>query len=101
MSMGMSTRLTLFTSAAMALGRRYILCWRQAWVDRADMGRSSMRLDEAEFLTSALALQHTPTSPAPRRDLAANDFLTADTAVGLLRKAGYRGQRTGQGDRQR
>ncbi len=64
--MSMSNRLALFTSAAMALGRRYIICWRQAWADRADMDRNSMRLDEAEFLASALALQHTPTSPAPR-----------------------------------
>ena len=64
--MSMSTRVALITSAAMALGRRYIVCWRQAWADRADMDRNSLRLDEAEFLASALALQHTPTSPAPR-----------------------------------
>ncbi|MFM8468244.1 MAG: HlyD family type I secretion periplasmic adaptor subunit [Oxalobacteraceae bacterium] len=50
----------------MALGRRYLAIWRQAWANRTDMDRERKQHDEAEFLASALALQHTPTSPAPR-----------------------------------
>lgn len=62
----MSTRIALAAGAAIALGRRYLACWRSAWAQRADMDRESLRQDEAEFLASSLALQHSPVSPAPR-----------------------------------
>ena len=68
-------------SAAMTLGRRYLACWRRSWAARADLDRNRIRHDEAEFLASALALQHTPTSPAPR---AAIWLLMAFSLLALL-----------------
>lgn len=62
----MTTRLSLTLSTALALARHYLACWRHVWSQRALLDRESLVHDEAEFLASALALQRTPVSPAPR-----------------------------------
>lgn len=62
----MSTRLFLAAEAAITLGKRYLYRWRVAWANRAEVDRAERKHDEAEFLASSLALQHTPVSPAPR-----------------------------------
>lgn len=77
----MSARINFAASAALALGRRYLTCWRRAWAQRADMDKEGLTNDEAEFLASSLALQKTPVSPAPR---AAIWLLLAFSVLALL-----------------
>ncbi len=59
-------RLRLRGAALRDLGARYIDCLRRAWAVRRELDGPSYRLDEAEFLAGALALQRSPPSPAPR-----------------------------------
>ena len=62
----MNTRTRLAIAATIDLCRQYLLVFRHAWANRAISDRQRLAQDEAEFLASALALQHTPVSPAPR-----------------------------------
>ncbi len=62
----MSTRIALATGAFLSLVRCYLSHWRRAWAQRAELDRETLPREEAEFLASALALQRSPVSPAPR-----------------------------------
>ena len=62
----MSTRLSLTLGTALALAKHYLASWRHVWAQRDQLDREHLAHDEAEFLASALALQRTPVSPAPR-----------------------------------
>lgn len=56
----------LWALAVASLFERYWQCWRQAWSIRHQLDGASYKREEAEFLASALALEKTPVSPAPR-----------------------------------
>ena len=77
----MSHRLSLTIGAAVALVRRYVVCWRHNWARRETLDAEPRTRDETEFLASALALQHTPVPPAPRKAIW---LLTGFSVLALL-----------------
>lgn len=62
MSQALVLRLQAFTD----LLRRYAMVFRHVWRERKSLDSSPRLPHEAQFLPSALALQETPVSPAPR-----------------------------------
>lgn len=60
---------------------RYAEVWRHAWAHRSRDVADRYRIDEAQFLPAALALQETPVSPVPRIAMA---LLCSFAALALL-----------------
>lgn len=56
----------LWLDAIHSLIERHIVLWRKAWSLRHQLDGEKYQRDETPFLASALALEKTPISPAPR-----------------------------------
>jgi hemolysin D len=56
----------LWLDAIHSLIERHVALWRKAWSLRHQLDGEKYQRDETPFLASALALEKTPISPAPR-----------------------------------
>ena len=59
-------KIRLWLDAIYDLIQRHIILWRKAWLLRHELDGENFQRDETPFLASALALEKTPASPAPR-----------------------------------
>jgi hemolysin D len=62
----MKQGVALWIAALGDMATQHLSLWRGAWSVRHQLEGLSCRADEAEFLASAIALEKTPVSPAPR-----------------------------------
>ncbi len=62
----MMGRFTLWIGTVCELGAYQWRTWRQTWAIRRELDGSPYRREEATFLASAIALEKSPASPAPR-----------------------------------
>ena len=62
----MMGRFTLWIGTVCELGAYQWRTWRQTWAIRHELDGSPYRREEAAFLASAIALEKSPASPAPR-----------------------------------
>ena len=62
----MMGRFTLWIGTVCELGAYQCRTWRQTWAIRRELDGSPYRREEAAFLASAIALEKSPASPAPR-----------------------------------
>lgn len=62
----MMGRFTLWIGTVCELGAYQWRTWRQTWAIRRELDGSPYRREEAAFLASAIALEKSPASPAPR-----------------------------------
>ena len=60
------TKTRLWLAAMLSLLERHVTLWRKAWSLRHALDGESFHRNETAFLASALALEKTPISPAPR-----------------------------------